>query len=228
MTTDGYWNDQAESTNVLGGPVDIVGTKLVGQQDGVLDAYSTNTSLYPATVVNRNVTPRPIWEGFPDGKKVVSNKTTNYQYAPCGTYFYQTKKQISRSTSQLVMTTSQTIKNTAQKIASTLQYLTTRLQTLQTTQQTQQSTQQNSADTVQFWQDTSQSVVRTEQMQQSTLQYLKSTDQVMRHTEQIVRDIWSITAGYAYTTRRTESDLPGHDADPEGNDPGHGNGGSRR
>lgn len=66
MTTDGYWNDQAESPN--GGPVGLDGRTPVGQQDGDLsDVYSQ----------------RPIYDGSFGSTRVVTSESTRPEAVPC-------------------------------------------------------------------------------------------------------------------------------------------------
>jgi len=137
MTTDGYWNDNAETVGA--GPVKIDGVTKVGQQDGNLDAMTTNTD---AGIVNFNGTPRPIWDGVPDGKRVRTNKSNAYRYSPCGVYFYKTEEQVNRATSQITAATSQTTQSTTQSLQSTAQMRLTSLQTLQSSTQMSMSTVQ--------------------------------------------------------------------------------------
>jgi hypothetical protein len=73
LTTDGYWNDQDESTG--GGPLKIDGTTLVGQQDGTLTGAD-------------GWTPRPIWEGFADGTVISTDKTNSFSFVACPTGWY--------------------------------------------------------------------------------------------------------------------------------------------
>ena len=130
MTTDGYWNDNAETVGA--GPVRIDGVTPVGQQDGNLDALTTNTD---AGIINVNGTPRPIWDGVPDGKRVRTNKSNSYTYSPCGVYFNKTEIQVNRATTQISITTSQTTRSTMQSLQSTSQVLMTSAQNLQSTSQ---------------------------------------------------------------------------------------------
>ena len=102
---------------------------LLRQQDGTLDAFSTNVGLSPPAV-NVDVTPRPIWDGLPDGQQTITNKSNSYRYWPCGVYFYKTDTQISQSTTQTTTSTSQTTQSTFQSLQSTTQMLQTGLQTL--------------------------------------------------------------------------------------------------
>ncbi|MEP7300983.1 MAG: PilC/PilY family type IV pilus protein, partial [Caldimonas sp.] len=189
MTTDGYWNDQAETPGA--GPVRIDGTTPVGQQDAVIDAYTTNTATAPDTVTNFLSSPRPIWEGVPNGKTVRTDKKNAYQYAPCGVYFNRTDTQVSVATTQTLISTSQTTQSTAQYLQSTSQVLKTSLQNLQSTTQMAQSTAQNLQSTNQNLQSTNQNLrsrtqtlESTSQARQSTVQNLRSTSQMVQNTSQ--------------------------------------------
>ena len=183
MTTDGYWNDNAETVGA--GPVQIDGVTPVGQQDGNLDALTTNTD---PGIINVNGTPRPIWDGVPDGQRVTTNKSNSYRYSPCGTYFNQTDTQISVSTTQTTVSTSQTTLSTMQNLQSTSQVLTTTLQDLQSTTQTGQTTTQNLQSTNQNRQSTSQNLQSTTQTLQSTNQNRQSTNQNLQSTSQMVQN----------------------------------------
>ena len=179
MTTDGYWNDNAETVGA--GPVQIDGVTPVGQQDGNLDALTTNTD---AGIVNVNGTPRPIWDGVPDSQNVTTNKSNSYRYSPCGTYFNQTDTQISQSTTQTTASTSQTTQSTLQNLQGTSQTFLTSLQSLQSTSQPTQSTSQNLQSTQQNLQSTTQTLKSTAQTNQSTRQNLQSTTQNLQSTSQ--------------------------------------------
>ncbi len=183
MTTDGYWNDNAETVGA--GPVKMDGTTLVDQEDGNLDALTTNTD---PGIVNVNGTPRPIWDGVPDGQKVTTNKSNSYRYSPCGTYFNRTDTQISITTTQTTISTSQTTQSTMQNLQSTSQVLTTTLQNLQSTTQTALTTSQNLQSTTQNLQSTTQNLQSTSQTLQSTNQNLQSTNQNLASTSQMVEN----------------------------------------
>ena len=183
MTTDGYWNDNAETVGA--GPVGMDGKTLVGQQDGTLDALTTNTD---PGIVNVNGTPRPIWDGVPDGQKVTTNKSNSYKYSPCGVYFNQTDTQVSVASTQTTIATSQTTQSTTQNLQSTSQVLKTSLQNLQSTTQTAQSTVQNLQSTNQNLQSTNQNLQSTVQTQRSTIQNRQSTNQNLRNTSQNVQN----------------------------------------
>ena len=179
MTSNGYWNGQEESTpqgSYLGGPVDISGQALVGQQDGSLNANTTNNPS-PPPATDFNGTPRPIWDGTFDGLRTITDKTVAYAYAPCGTYFNKTTTQLLQSTSQLQQTTSQTTQSTLQTLQSTTETLQSTLQTLQSTSQTAISTIQN--------------LVSTQQNLQSTTQMLYSTSQWFQTTSKNQQTVWT-------------------------------------
>src|ERR1019366_9598408 len=116
MTTDGYWNAQDESTPqglFIGGPVDMSGQALVGEQDGNLDAPTTNPPS-PPPAADFNGTPRPIWDGTFNGVRTMTNQTVDYSYVPCGTYFNMSTTQLIANTSQLLQTTTQATQSTTQ------------------------------------------------------------------------------------------------------------------
>src|ERR1035438_1055059 len=186
MTSNGYWNGQDESTPqgaFLGGPVDISGQALVGEQDGNLNAMTTvNPSPPPAA--DFNGTPRPIWDGVFSGVRTVTNQTVQYSYVPCGTYFNMSTTQVNASTSQLLQTTTQTTQSTTEVLQSTAQNLQSTTQMLQATSQTAQSTLQNLASTnqnlmstTQNLQSTSQTLLVQTQNQQTVVIPLQSTVQ---------------------------------------------------
>ena len=180
MTTDGYWNDQGETPG--GGPVQIDGTTLVGQQDGTLTS-------------NAGLTPRPIWDGVPSGQQTTTNKSNQFAYVACGTYFNRIDTTISQSSSQTRQVTSQTTQSTVQNLQSTSQNLQSTQQTrkstsqlTQSTYQTLQSTNQNRKDTHQVLQSTAQTTQSTIQYRQATNQNLQSTTQNLQTTSQTVDD----------------------------------------
>ena len=182
MTTDGYWNDNAETVGA--GPVQIDGVTRVGQQDGNLDAMTTNID----GNINVNGTPRPIWDGVPDGKRVRTHKSNAYTYSPCGMYFYKTETQRNRSTSQITIATSQTTQSTLQSLQSTYQMRQSSLQSLQSSTQMARSTVQNLQSTNQNRQSTNQNRQSTTQTQQSTVQNLRSTVQNRQSTTQNIQN----------------------------------------
>ncbi len=185
MTTDGYWNDNAETVGA--GPVQIDGVTKVGQQDGTLDALTTNTD---GGIVNVNGTPRPIWDGVPDGQRVRTNKSNAYGYSPCGVYFNKTELQVNRATSQITIATSQSTQSTLQSLQSTFQMRLTSLQNLQSSTQVALSTVQNLQSTNQNLQSTVQTRQSTVQNRQSTNQNLQSTTQNVRDTSQTIDYRW--------------------------------------
>ena len=71
VTTDGYWNIGQESAS--GGPLQIDGTTLVGQQDGPPRSLTGADGLIP----------RPIYDGSTSGYKVVRDASVTYSTAPC-------------------------------------------------------------------------------------------------------------------------------------------------
>ena len=187
MTTDGYWNVDAESAGLgggyLGGPVDISGKALVGQRDGTLDGVSTNNPS-PPPAADINVTPRPIYDGQFDGVHTITSKNVHYAYQACGTYFSLVTIQINATTSQLRSQTVQTTQSTVQNLQSTTQALQSTSQTRRSTSQTTQSTVQNLASTRQNLRTTAQRLQSTSQITTSTLQNLQATNQNLQTTTQ--------------------------------------------
>ena len=212
MTTDGYWNDQGESSGLgggfIGGGVDIDGKTLVGQRDGNLNAFSTNNPS-PAPATDVNVTPRPIWDGQFDGTRTITAKNVSYAYVPCGSYFEVSTTQILQSTSQIVQETSQTRQATVQNLESTSQTLQssdqlqrTTSQTRQSTTQRRESTRQNLRTTTQRLQTTSQTTQYTQQNRQATNQNLQNTTQALQATNQTVA-VDTRTEKTVYTPRQS-------------------------
>ncbi|MCY7301149.1 MAG: hypothetical protein LH616_18315, partial [Ilumatobacteraceae bacterium] len=187
MTTDGYWNGQEESTNLLGGfiggGVDISRKTLVGQRDGNFNAPSTNNPA-PPPAADVNVTPRPIWDGQFDGVRTIRSKNNSYQYQPCGTYFSMTTSTLVKSTSQLRRQTVQTTQSTEQNLQSTSQNLRSTLQTLRSTSQPTRSTFQRLKSTNQNLASSTQRVQTTAQTTQSTIQRQQTTNQNLATTLQ--------------------------------------------
>ena len=194
MTTDGYWNVDAESSGLggghLGGPVDITGKALVGQRDGSLNSFSTNNPS-PPPAADMNVTPRPIWDGQFDGVRTITSKTVHQEYQPCGAYSSMQTLQNNVSTSQLlretVQTTQSTVQNlqsTAQSLQSTAQNRRSTSQTTQSTVQNRESTNQNRRSSAQRLQSTAQTTVSTVQNRQATNQNLQSTTQNLQNSSQ--------------------------------------------
>jgi hypothetical protein len=203
MTTDGYWNAQDESTGLagghLGGAVDISGKALVGQRDGVLDAFSTNNPS-PSPAADVNVTPRPIWDGTFDGLRTITSKNTQYLYQPCGAYYNVTTSQVNRSTYQVLANTSQTTQSTVQNLQSTVQNLESTTQTLKVTSQLTRSRVQNLASTNQNLQSTAQRLRSTTQITTSTVQNRVATTQNRQSTTQVLQS----SSGTSEVRTRTE------------------------
>lgn len=72
LTTDGYWNTEAEKAGNSGGPTNIAGNAWVGQQDSPLTDDS-------------GISPRGIFDGVTNtiGYTQTSNTTTHYAYEAC-------------------------------------------------------------------------------------------------------------------------------------------------
>lgn len=182
LTTDGYWNDQFETTNR--GPVGLDGTTRVGQQDGTLTD-------------NSGWTPRPIWEGFADSKTVETHNENFYYFEACATgYFDKTTTQVLRSTQQMrehtaqmqqgtltrYKRTEQWQRSTVQNIAHTVQNIETRWQNTQTVTKELQSSTQNLRSTTQTVKSTYQDLRTKVQVSKSTAQILKSTSRIEKTT----------------------------------------------
>ena len=205
MTTDGYWNGQDESTNMvggyLGGGVDISGKTLVGQRDGNYNAPSTNNPS-PPPAADVNVTPRPIWDGQFDGVRTIRSKNDHYEYLPCGTYFNMTTTTLVKSTSQLQRQTVQTTQSSDQNLQSTSQNLRSTLQTLRSTSQPTRSTFQRLKSTNQNLASSTQRVQTTAQTTQSTIQRQQTTNQNLQTT---LQNLQSSLQEFETTTRREET-----------------------
>ncbi len=99
MTTDGYWNTQAETV----GPVKLDGTTLVGQMDGFLTEPDPNP-LGTLAGANYN-TPRTIWDGGTDGVRKTYYATNTYSLANCPSgNVYKTDSQRRKKTSRWLAT----------------------------------------------------------------------------------------------------------------------------
>jgi hypothetical protein len=72
LTTDGYWNTEAEKSGNGGGPTNIAGNAWVGQQDSPLTDDS-------------GIAPRGVFDGVTNtiGYTQTSNTTTHYEYEAC-------------------------------------------------------------------------------------------------------------------------------------------------
>ena len=188
MTTDGYWNAQTESPG--GGPVQIDGTTLVGQQDA------------PLTLATGNA-PRPIYDGSSDSTQVVTDKNNLFAYANCGTFYNVTTTQTSRSTSQLTASTSQLQQSTSQINVSTSVTSQSTTQKLQSTSQLQQSTAQINQSTSQLSKSTSQLNRSTSQLQQINTQLQMSTSQLNIATAVIKKSTSQLTQSTSQLTQST-------------------------
>lgn len=100
MTTDGYWNTQAETV----GGVKLDGVTLVGQFDGILTPLpDTNTA---GTVAGANAnTPYTVWDGGSDGILTTKYASNNYSQTTCATGMYnKTERQQKRKTLKWTVT----------------------------------------------------------------------------------------------------------------------------
>ena len=213
LTTDGYWNTQGETPGA--GPVQLDGTTPVGNQDNDLA---------------NPLTPRPIYEGDPDGTGVVQDNRNTYSYSACGSFYYLSTQQFlastvqtRQSTSQTTRTTTQNFVNTAQRLQSTYQVLSSSSQItlattqnlsqtkqiLQTTRQNLQSTSQNIATTTSPTRTVTAFKIATSQRLQSTSQITLSTAQITRSTAQTLRsttqNLLTSTQNLQSTTQLTRS-----------------------
>ena len=186
LTTDGYWNDQDESTG--GGPLKIDGTTLVGQQDGTLTGAD-------------GWTPRPIWEGFADGTLISTDKTNSFSFVACPTGWYnkstvqylKSTVQNRQTTDRMLQSTTQTLLSTTQNLRSTSQLTASTSQLTRSTSQLNKSTLQNLRSTSQLTRSTSQLQRSTTQLTQSTLQNLQSTSQKQRTITQLQKRTSQVT-----------------------------------
>jgi Tfp pilus tip-associated adhesin PilY1 len=177
MTTDGYWNDQAETVGA--GPVRIDGTTPVA-----LPTDTTPLGIDPDGDLSNPLSPRPIFDGMPDTTITTTDKNNSFVYATCGTFFSTYTTQALKSTNQVVATTSQNLQSTTQVLQTTAQNLQSTVQNLQSTTQTRLTTTQNLQSTVQNLQNTNQNLASTSQIQQSTLQTRIATSQTQQSTFQ--------------------------------------------
>ena len=177
MTTDGYWNAQAETPG--GGAVQIDGTTKIGQQDGSLTDSAGDS-------------PRPIWDGSATSTRTDRDAMNGYSNVACsGTATTLSTLQRRASTQQITASTSQTSRTTQQYTTSgvtylrnTAQYTTGTVQTSRTTQQYTTSTLQRLQTTQQYTATTSQTTRTRQQFTTSTLQNLRSTATFTRTTDQ--------------------------------------------
>ena len=197
MTTDGYWNTQGETSG--GGPVQLDGVTLVGNQD--------NNLANP-------LTPRPMYEGDPDGTGVVEDNRNTYSYSACGSFFYLSTQQFlastvqtQQSTNQVTQTTTQTSVNTAQRLQSTYQALANTSQiTLATTQNLSQS-RQILRTTRQNLQSSTQNIATTTQPTQTVTALKIATSQPLRSTSQITQTTAQTTQSTTQTLSSTTQNL---------------------
>lgn len=206
MMTDGYWNAQTETPGSVGsfrgGAVQIDGKNLVGNTDGILTD-------------DAGWTPRPIWEGFADGKSVKTDIWNTFSYVPCATgWFDRSTSQILKSTQQNLQSSQQTLENTSQLQQSTVQNLRSSVQNLRDTSQLRQSTSQRQKRTVQDLRNTSQNVKDTSQVLQSTtqniqtiIQRLRSTTQDLQSTSQTVKNTTQTLQSTTQNLRSTAQNL---------------------
>ena len=190
MTTDGYWNTQGETPG--GGPVQLDGTTLVGNQDNDLA---------------NPLTPRPMYEGDPDGTGRVEDNRNTYSYSACGSFYYLSTQQFltssvqnRQSTNQITQTTTQTTVNTAQRLQSTNQIL-------RNSSQVTTSTTQNRSNTNQALQTTRQNLRSTSQNIQTTTQPTRTITVLNIATTQALRSTNQITSRTAQTQQSTTQTL---------------------
>ncbi|MEI8324205.1 MAG: hypothetical protein WCH44_02375, partial [Betaproteobacteria bacterium] len=151
MTTGGYWSQFAETR----GAVQIDGTSLVGQQDGVIDAKVTVDG------ATYDISPRPIWDGGTTGKRITTDKWNDYRSFSC-------------LTNQVTMSTAQTLAATVQKKQSSSQITTSQKTQTRSTHQMQQSTEQDVQQTLQTLKTTRQGKAHTVVFTLSTSQATKT------------------------------------------------------
>ena len=192
LTTDGYWNDQTESPG--GGPVQLDGVTLVGQQDGQLTP-------------DKNWTPRTVYEGVADSTRIVTDKTNYYDYAVCnGSYYDVHTTQWVKNASHLEKATSQITKGTVRNLQTTLQYRKSSTQNLETTQQVTASTTHVEAASTQRLRSTEQIVKSTSQLQRIGTQMIQETRINSATTAQILKTTEQKTQGY-YTVRVVQTQI---------------------
>ena len=188
MTTGGYWSRYAETA----GPVQMDGTTLVGEQDGVLDAVDPNPK---PPWGNVNVTPRPIYDGSTTGTTTTIDNWNTYSATSCPTgqvmkstvqnlqsttQLTQSTSQPTQSTSQIQQSTTQITRGTTQQTQSTSQYQRVQTQTMATTTAVTRST-------LQQWQTTTQYLSSTLSPTSQTLQTLRSTSAQTMDTTQTLQ-----------------------------------------
>lgn len=199
LTTDGVWNKSTESTP-NGGPVQLDGVTLVGQQDGDL---------------SDPLSPRPIWDGSTNKTVVKDERSNRYAWKPCtSTSFLRntqqnliTTKQLQRRTIQNLLRTSQVLESTKQELQNTVQNLASTSQIVQSTAQKLQSTQQNLQSSVQVLRTQQQTNASTNQNTISTIQNRQSTQQNLQTTAQNRSTITQITQTTSNITQTTAQRL---------------------
>jgi Tfp pilus tip-associated adhesin PilY1 len=194
MTTDGYWNSQGETPG--GGPVKLDGTRVDNQDN------------------DQAITPRPMFEGDPDGTGVVEDNRNTYSYSACGSFFYLSTQQFlastvqnRQSTSQVTQTTTQIAVNTAQRLQSTYQALRDTSQITLTTTQNLSQTRQILKTTRQNLRSTTQNIAVTTQPTQTVTALKIATSQPLRSNSQVTRTTAQITQSTTQTLRSTTQNL---------------------
>ncbi|MEO8806014.1 MAG: hypothetical protein ABI433_08025, partial [Burkholderiaceae bacterium] len=183
MTTDGYWNAQAETPG--GGPVQIDGTTRIGQQDGTL------------TDITGDV-PRPIWDGSATSIRTEQDAMNGYSNVACsGTATTLRTLQRQASTQQITASTTQTSRTTQQ-------YTTSNTTNLQTTRRYTTSTVQTSRNTQQYTTSTLQRLQTTQQITSTTSYTTRTKRQALTSTRQSLRDTATFTISTAQTSKNTK------------------------
>ena len=200
LTTDGYWNAQSESPG--GGGLNLLGTALVGQQDGD-----------PTCSVANPYCVRPMFDGNSADIQNVTDKVNTYTPSSCtlNTLFRRNEQQqrkvfnLSRDTTRTQQETIQYRKTSSQLVAKSEQSVKTVKQTTKTVDQyiidTTTPTQERYR--IDTWQD---KIVRdteqfTKQIRQQTRQTLENTE-VVTQTNRLDEQ-WQ-TASTQYTTVTTQ------------------------
>ena len=168
MTTGGYWSRKAETA----GPVQVDGTSLVGEQDGVVDATVTVNG------ITSPISPRPIWDGGSTGFLDTTDVWNSYSAASCDTHKFV------KSTTQVLRSTTQMLRRTSQPLRSTKQLQMTTAQITRATSQLTKSTSQRQMVQTQMTATTTAVTRSTFQQRKVTTQYLSSTLSPTRQTQQ--------------------------------------------
>ena len=196
MTTDGYWNGQTESTNVLGGGVDLLGTTKVGQQDGD-----------PTCPLSDPFCPRPIWDGVSGSIHKVTNKTNAYTDNTCSlASMYRTTYQTQRQVSTTTRDTSRTTKQVIQYYETKSQAIATTTQTTYTQTYDHRSTAQYVKRYTHFTEEKYHHVKWQEHTTKTTEQWQLQTTQVEAQTFQtreVKKHTWQTQE--QYTTAKSQS-----------------------